>query len=518
VIERIQLLRNVGQFESVSAGSILFGKLALGYAENSRGKTTLAAILRSLSDGVATWILERARLGTNHPPHVVIGATGAASYMFRDQAWSATLPALAIFDDRFVAENVCSGIEIAAAHRQNLHELILGAQGVTLSKTLQAQIDAIPVHNKEIRARADAIPATARGNLNADQFCDLKPDAAIASRVEEAERALAAAEAAQQVAQTEAFDAAAFTLPGFDIERLQAFLARDLPSLEAEAAQRVQSHVSLLGEGAEAWLAEGVKRGETVSAKLGRDACPYCAQDLGGSPLIAHYRGYFSEGYAKLKSDIAAAIHYVERSHGGDVAAAFERTVRVGVQRHEFWQRFLQVSEITLDTAELARVWYHARDMILAALRVKQASPLEPVALDDDTRRAIAHHNEGIARVAGVREQLDRTNTQIAIVKERAAAANVTTLRADLARLRAIAARQDPAIATLCDAYQTAKQAKARCEELRQLARSQLDQYRQTVFPAYESGDQRLSTEIQRGIPSRTCCIRKHGRRISVHL
>jgi hypothetical protein len=50
LIERIQLVRNIGQFDSVSAGAqIPFTKLTLLYAENSRGKTTLAAILRSLS-------------------------------------------------------------------------------------------------------------------------------------------------------------------------------------------------------------------------------------------------------------------------------------------------------------------------------------------------------------------------------------------------------------------------------------------------------------------------------------
>jgi wobble nucleotide-excising tRNase len=49
-LERIQLLRNVGQFDSVDAGARLpLSKLTLFYAENGRGKTTLAAILRSLS-------------------------------------------------------------------------------------------------------------------------------------------------------------------------------------------------------------------------------------------------------------------------------------------------------------------------------------------------------------------------------------------------------------------------------------------------------------------------------------
>jgi wobble nucleotide-excising tRNase len=487
VIERIQLVRNIGQFDSVDGGAIQLTKLVVCYAENSRGKTTLAAIFRSLSTGAASWISERARLGAAHSPHVVVGAMGVAPFVFQNGAWSAHLPTIAVFDDRFVADNVCSGIEISTEHRQNLHELILGAQGVTLSNEVQRHVAAVEVHNREIKACADAIPAAARGDLSADQFCDLEPDPAIASRIESAERALAAAEAAQEVAQAEAFDSTAFALPPVDIEKLQEFLERDLPDLEAEAAGRVQAHIQVLGEGAEAWLAEGISRKESASAQLEREFCPYCAQDLSGSPLISHYRAYFGEAYARLKSDIAGTVKYVEKNHGGEVAAAFERTVRVAVQRREFWQRFLRIPKIELDTARIARAWYRARDNVLAALNAKQASPLERIALSESARREIAQHNRGIAQVAAVREQLEVINGQIAIVKERAAAANITTLTADLAMLRAVAARQDPTVTALCDAYRAAKLAKARTEELRNQARVALDQYRVTIFPAYEN-------------------------------
>ncbi len=49
MINRVQLLRNVGQFDSVNAGAAIpLTRYILIYAENGRGKTTLTAILRSL--------------------------------------------------------------------------------------------------------------------------------------------------------------------------------------------------------------------------------------------------------------------------------------------------------------------------------------------------------------------------------------------------------------------------------------------------------------------------------------
>ncbi len=54
MIRKLRLVRAIGQFDSVdSAATIDLAKLTLVYAENARGKTTLAAILRSLSTGEA---------------------------------------------------------------------------------------------------------------------------------------------------------------------------------------------------------------------------------------------------------------------------------------------------------------------------------------------------------------------------------------------------------------------------------------------------------------------------------
>src|SRR5271157_5877198 len=129
MINSIQLLRNIGLFDSVSAGaSISLARLTLVYAENGRGKTTLAAILRSLASGDPLPITERRRLAAQHLPHVVIDCSGGPpSAVFQNGAWNRTLANMVVFDDHFVDQNVYSGLTVAAEHRQNLYELILGS-------------------------------------------------------------------------------------------------------------------------------------------------------------------------------------------------------------------------------------------------------------------------------------------------------------------------------------------------------------------------------------------------------
>lgn len=443
MVERIQLLRNIGQFDNVDAGAqIPLTKLTLVYAENGRGKTTLAAVLRSLASGDPILLSERHRLAAGYPPHIVIGIYGAAPIVFQNGGWSARVPSIAVFDDRFVVENICSGIDINTQHRQRLHELLLGAQGVALNAALQSHVARIEDHNRELRAKADAIPAAARGDLTVDAFCALAPLVALAQAIQDAERGLAAAKAAEAIRAHANF--AALELPALDEGQVSALLQRGLPDLDGEAAARVQAHIARLGRGGEIWVGDGMHRIARAPANGAEGICPFCAQDLNASPLIAHYRAYFSEAYADLKQAIADQLEHISRAHAGDVPAAFERAVRFLVQTREFWRQFTEVPEISIDTAAISRAWKTARDGLVEALRSKRAAPLDRVTLPRPALVAIIEYDALRQVVADLSQAVLAVNAQIAIVKEQAAAANLAALTGDLARLKAVEARYAP--------------------------------------------------------------------------
>lgn len=484
VIERFALLQGIGQFEQITAGAqIPLGRLSLVYAENGRGKTTLAAILRSVKTGDPTLVIERKRLGSVQDYRAVIDITGGQA-TFINGAWSATLPDVEIFDDAFVAANVCSGIEIESSHKQNLHELILGAQGVTLNNVVQGHIARIEQHNRELQSLQGRIPAQSRGGIAVDEFCALTGDPDIQAKIQNAERALAAAKSADAVVQRAPFQMT--TLPALDGEAIAALLACTIPDVEAAALEMVQQHFQQLGEGGESWINAGMSYAAEVSHG-GSDNCPFCAQELGVSPIIKHYQAYFSQAYDDLKSSIDGAKEAVAAAHGGEVPTAFERAVRMAVETANFWRRFLEIPNVEIDTAATVRAWTAARDAILDALIAKAASPLSKQVLPPETLAAIeAYHHHQVALDA-LFSGLVAKNAEIAIVKEKAAGANVVALTADLVRLRAIEARHSPAVAPHCDAYLAEKAAKVVTEGLRDQARAALDQYRTNVFPAYEN-------------------------------
>jgi wobble nucleotide-excising tRNase len=332
------------------------------YGENGRGKTTLSSVLRSLGTGDPSLVLERHRLGASHPPHAVLGFSGAL-LQFQNGAWSAPMPQIAIFDDAFVAANVCSGVEIGTGHRQNLHELILGAQGVALNEALLSHVACIEEHNRALADKANAIPAAVRGNLSVDEFCALAADPEIEASLAAAERNLAAARSSDAIRTQPNF--LPIGLPRFDTDAINSILARTLPELEAEAVGRIRVHLRNLGRGGEAWVGDGMGRIAAASQDHDHEVCPFCAQDLTGSPLIQHYQVYFSEAYDRLKAAITQTGQGINNSHGGEMLAAFERSVRVAVQSRTFWNSFTDVPEINVDTATVLRAWTSARDSVL---------------------------------------------------------------------------------------------------------------------------------------------------------
>jgi wobble nucleotide-excising tRNase len=496
MITRIQLIRNVGQFDSVAtAPNLQLAPLTLVYAENGRGKTTLAAILRSLSTGDPIPIAERRRLAAQNVPHVVVEASGGPHpAVFENNVWNRTIPNIAVFDDLFVDENVYSGLAVGSDQRQNLHELILGAQGVALNQRLQQFVEQIEVHNAALRRKADAIPVSERGSLSVDEFCDLPARADIDGAIQAAERALAAVKEQEPVRTTPPFDT--LSLPPFDVVAIDRLLQRDLPELDATAVARVQAHLAGIGRNGETWVAEGMERMNQMPVA---GTCPFCAQDLLGSPVIGHYRAYFSAAYATLKRNVADTLAAIGRTHGDEVPATFERAVRFASERRQFWSRFCDIPAISIDTAAIASDWRVARDATLAQLNAKQGAPLERMTLTNQTHAALAAYETHRQSVATLNQQLQEANAAIRTVKEQAARGDVTASTAAVARLKATKDRHEPAAAARCADYMNEKRAKARTEQLRDQARAQLDQYRASAFRDYKDAINDLLVRFNAG-------------------
>ncbi len=303
--------------------------------------------------------------------------------------------------------------------------------------------------------------------------------------IEAAERQLAAARDADAVRTHAAF--LPFQLPELDLTEVEEVLQRDLPNLQNEAVEQVKAHLAQLGPNGESWVGDGMTKIRTASEGREKDVCPFCAQDLDGSPLIRHYEAYFSQAYADFRLAIENRGTAISTAHGGDVPAAFERAIRVAIQTQEFWTRFTNIPAIDMDTAAIARAWNKAREAVLQPLRNKLGAPLDRMNLSDKAKDAVAEFDRWRGKVKALSDRLQMHNRDIAVVKEQSAVAEVAALVRDVDHLKATKARHAEPHATRCGAYLHERTAKLNTETLREQARADLDNYRQNIFPAYEA-------------------------------
>lgn len=484
MINRLQLLRNVGQFDSVTS-KVDLARLTLVYAENGRGKTTLSAILRSLATGQPGPILERHRLGATNPPELIITCSGATQpARFNNGAWSRTLPQTVVFDDVFIDKNVYSGLEVGAEHRQNLHELIIGEQGVTLARQVVDLAEEIRARNSELRGKTSALEAIDKQGFDVDNFCALAAHDNIDDAILTAEKRLASISRAEAVRATTGF--ARLALPTLDTEALNTLLARTVDDVDSSALSQVKAHFNNLGKGAEAWVSTGMNYA-TANASTSEEQCPFCTQPLASSAMFASYRVHFAAAYKELVADVAELISNVENKLRGDALAGFERQLQTAKDRKTFWSAFCDVPDITIDNTELAAAWQNVRDAILATLTTKQADPLQKIELDSEGVAALSRFNDLTVKVNALNNTLLQANESIERVKETAKSANAAATQDDLKRLRATKLRFEPRTTTLCDEYLEAKAAKRQTETKKVNAQQALDAHRASVFPEYQN-------------------------------
>lgn len=473
MIRRIKLLRNVGVFANATASCEL-NHLVLVYAENAHGKTTLAEILRSLDSDDHSTITKKQSFGAQQEPHVILECDDLPTVMFQDGHWPDKRPLVKVFDESFVTDNVYSGLDIGPKHRQNLHDFVLGRQGVTLSLNRKKLAQGIEQCNKDMGIAEDAVPDSRRGGLTMDRFCDLDRVPDIDTEISNAQTALDVARDADTIHGTPTFET--INLPAFDELTIRTILQRGLQDLDMEAAASVAKHIVSLGDGGERWIASGV---EYMRDDV--QACPFCGQATTDVSLIKHYRAYFGEAYEKLKSDIVDALNNVRIVHSRDVQTTFERTVGNNEKVGRVWTKYgLQVPDV--DTKPIMDEWTRVLDKIKQLLDAKQAAPLEPMALDSDLLESYERHRQ---QIADINIKLGEHNDKINQIKN-ANSADIQTASDKLRLLEATKERHLPATASWCDKYIRAKAVKNEAEEKKQQVTEQLEEYRNKVFPALQ--------------------------------
>ena len=306
-IKEIHQISGIGRFKNFTPNPpIELAKISVIYGENGKGKSSLAAIFRSISDGNLDELERRTTVGADRRSIVLRLNDGSKiAYSSPGQRWSQTLDDLLVFDETFVHENVCIGPLVDIDQRRNLNTVILGNRARKLSDEYQELTAATNARNGKIRSTQQIIESKIKRPVSNsvtpiefDVFLDLRPEPDLENKRARQKRHVEQLRGASEVLSLSEFVSA--EAPDFPINELETLLKRSIEDVEANAEARVQEHLRMFSnDSLENWIEQG-----TGFPRGTDDDCPYCGQSLTTSSLIAHYRAYFSKEYKNLKTDI----------------------------------------------------------------------------------------------------------------------------------------------------------------------------------------------------------------------
>src|SRR5437870_9240994 len=116
-----------------------------------------------------------------------------------------------IFDDHFVDTNIYSGLAVTASHRQSVHELVIGEQGILLNRQVQDLTTSIADLQSKVKDCEKALRSNLLGGLTIDDFCALAVPDGLEAKLDNARKSVSVLRDAQNIRDTPDFSP--FALP-----------------------------------------------------------------------------------------------------------------------------------------------------------------------------------------------------------------------------------------------------------------------------------------------------------------
>jgi len=315
MINKIERLTSIGKFRNYqAAGQVNFRKLTLIYGDNGGGKTTLTSVFRSLTTNKPEIV--RSRISTNHtaPQAAQISQTGSPNifHTFGTTGWTTAFADIEIFDIHFVNDNIYSGFDFNDEHKKQLHQFVVGAQGVALQSQIE-QNKAAKVISRQTQTNIELqLSQLVGNNLTTDLITSfLAIPATQANGIDQqiiaAEAALASANSNSIIQTLQTLSSLTRITSGIDFASLitdlqttsQAIQNATLEHLFSNHCQDLSSNAL---DGPENWLKKGFAY---VESKQAADEstiyCPFCKQTIDGNvEILTAYIGKFNENFNSL--------------------------------------------------------------------------------------------------------------------------------------------------------------------------------------------------------------------------
>jgi wobble nucleotide-excising tRNase len=296
MLERIHRIKGVGLLHDADARIHALKKASFIYADNGRGKSTLASLFRSCSTNKPELILSRRTIDGDNDQEVILQFSNGQRSTFQNGSWDTCRPELLVFDADFVEQNVCAGGQVTPDQRKNLLQFALGENAVVAQQEYDAADNNAKIAANSLRETTSQLELLHRG-LTQTQFKKIpeildadKQISVLNGKIVEAQNVglIQAKSLPQQL-----------VLPMLRVDDVFNILSRSLDNIDLAAEQKVKDHLNAHNKShLEKWISDGHAYGDEAN-------CLYCNQSLVGVELIQAYRSYFNQDYNHLKLGVS---------------------------------------------------------------------------------------------------------------------------------------------------------------------------------------------------------------------
>lgn len=477
MLERIAEIQGIGLLHQANGKPYTCQKATLIYADNGRGKSTLATILRSVSTGDASLISARKTLDGTLPAKVVLQFGSGHKGTFASGSWSETRPEVLVFDADFIERNVHSGGTVTTGHRKNLLEFALGEAAVSSRAAVEKATGEAKTASEKVQNLVDQLSGHHVG-LTLAQFETLPQVVDVDIRLVELQKRISAAgNVATIVAKPVP---APVPEPSAFVDDIFAVLGTSLEDVHAGAEKLVRQHIEELGnKAAESWLSQGRQFDDSEN-------CPYCGQDTATNELIKAYKTHFNAAYADLKAKVAATYSRSKAATDPSIIGVFSQGVATAVAQAASWSEHVQTQPIQFDAEAARTALTELQTLVVALCQKKQTSPAEPIGSINEREQATALWNKVVAPMQAVNIMIKTASGAISSYKGQLTTDNVQQLQQQVQQLQATKRRFDAKVVGLIGQLATARTEAETAEKAKTAARDNLDTLMKATLDKYE--------------------------------
>ncbi|KPA94399.1 AAA family ATPase [Pseudomonas asplenii] len=480
MLERIEWIRGIGLLHDVNGRALRFSKTQLIYADNGRGKSTLASILRSVAEGDSSALIDRKTVDGTIPPDACLAFGSGHKVTLTKGKWSEARPELLVFDAEFIEKNVHSGGVVSPGQRKNLLQFALGASAV------QARVSEEKATKESSDANAEVSRLTAQlagfhQGLSLPMFQKLTP-----MTEEEAYPQLNALR--KRLLVTQSIDAVLkralpeeIQEPSFDLDALFKILNLSLADVEENAEHKVSAHIAHQNNPSiERWISEG----QTFDDG---SACPYCSQPTTGVELVRAYRTHFNKEYQQLKSSVSMLERGVQARTADTVIEKIATGVANACTAIALW-----LAEVKIDnpvfSIEQAKIDIQSlRETLTNLVSLKLNRPLESIGSIDEKLGAHKQWNTVLEHIRKANSKILLAQTSIIEFRESLISENPDLINQEITNLELRISRNKQNVAELLTALAGAKKKSQEAETNKKLARATLNEQMASTLATFNT-------------------------------